>query len=46
MGGDFVCVNVACLDDVPDEDLAAALMRFEDGAHDDWGHAPSVTAHL
>ena len=46
MGGDFVCVNIACLDDVSDDEYAAAPLRFEDGAHDDWGQPPRVTSHL
>jgi hypothetical protein len=46
MGGDFVCINIACLDDVSDDEYAAAPLRFEDGAHDDWGQPPRVTAHL
>lgn len=46
MGGDFVCVNVACLDDVSPEEFAAAPVRFEDGAEDDWSRPPRVTSHL
>lgn len=46
MGGDFVCVNVACLDDVDEGELAAAPIRYEDGAHDDWGHAPKLASYL
>ncbi len=46
MGGDFVCVNVACLDDVDESELAAAPIRYEDGANDDWGRTPDVFAHL
>ena len=46
MGGDFFCINVACLDDVGDSELAAAPIRYEDGAHDDWDHAPEVTTYL
>jgi hypothetical protein len=46
MGGDFFCVNVACLDDVAAEDLAAAPIRYENGAEDDWGHPPRITSYL
>ena len=46
LGGDIVCVNVACLDDASDEEWSAAPIRFEDGANDDWNNAPRVTAHL
>ena len=46
MGGDFCCINVACLDDVTPDELAAAPIRHEDGAHDDWGSAPAITSYL
>jgi hypothetical protein len=46
MGGDFVCVNVACLEDVRPEELAAAPIRYEDGAHDDWDHPPAITSYM
>src|SRR5438067_8431449 len=34
--GEYVAVSVACLDDVPDEDLAAAPLTRLDGRNDDW----------
>lgn len=43
--GPFVAVNVAVLD-MPDEELAALKVKYEDGAHDDWEHAPAVTTYL
>ena len=46
MGGDFFCVNVACLDDISPEELAAVPIRYEDGANDDWGNPPPVTSYL
>lgn len=46
MGGDFFCINVACLEDVTPEELAAVPIRYEDGANDDWDHAPAVTSYL
>lgn len=46
MGGDFFCVNIACLDEVTPEDLAAAPIRYENGAHNDWAHTPKVTGYL
>jgi hypothetical protein len=46
MGGAFFCVNVGCLDDVTPDELAAAPIRYEDGAHDPWGRAPGLTSYL
>jgi len=46
MGGAFVCVNVACLDDTAAADLDAAPVRYEDGAADDWATAPVFTSYL
>jgi hypothetical protein len=46
MGGDFVCVNIACLDDVSATEYAAAPIQYEDGANDDWGKAPAITNYL
>jgi hypothetical protein len=46
MGGAFYAVNISCLDDVPDEELADAPVTYEDGRHDAWDRAPAVTDHL
>jgi hypothetical protein len=44
--GDFVAVNVACLDDVTDEQLARAPVQYEDGRNDRWESPPIETRHL
>lgn len=44
--GNFFAVNIACLDDVTDGELAEALIRFEDGRSDRWERAPAETRHL
>jgi hypothetical protein len=46
IGGDFVSINIACLDGVPDEELAALSVRFMNGRDNDWMHEPAVTSHL
>jgi hypothetical protein len=46
MGGDFVCINIATLDDVTPEELARAPVRYEDGANDDWSHPPPTVNYL
>lgn len=46
MGGAFHAVNVACLDDATAEELDAAPIIYEDGAHDDWDHPPAHSRYL
>lgn len=44
--GEYVSVNVACLDDLEPAELVAAPVQFMDGRADNWWHAPSETRHL
>lgn len=46
MGGNFWAVNVACLDDVTEEQLAAAPVIYEDGRRDRQDRAPEITRYL
>lgn len=46
MGGDYVSVHLAALDDLPVDDLVAAPVRYMDGLHDDWQNTPNQTRHL
>lgn len=44
--GRKVGINLGCLDDVTDEELAAAPIIYIDGRHDNWSAPPAVTQHM
>lgn len=44
--GAFYAVNILCLDGIPDQELAAAPVIFEDGRSNHWERPPAVTAYL
>jgi hypothetical protein len=46
LGGAFYAVNIACLDDASDGELAAAPVRYEDGRNNDWSSPPRETGYL
>lgn len=46
IGGDFVAVNVACLDDADPAELAEAPVRYADGRNNNWQSPPQETRHL
>jgi hypothetical protein len=46
VGGEFYSVQIACLDGISDEELAAVPVRYANGRDNDWMHAPAITAHL
>ena len=46
IGGDFVSINIACLDNVPDPELAELPVRYSNGRDNDWMHEPAETRHL
>jgi hypothetical protein len=45
-GGAFVGINLACLDDATDLELAEAPVRYADGRNNDWAQMPAETRHL
>ncbi len=44
--GEFVAINVACLDYASDVELAAAPIVYQDGRHDRWERVPAETTYL
>ena len=45
-GGKAYAVNLACLDDATDEELAGMPVNYVDGRNDDWKTPPAETRHL
>ena len=46
IGGDFVSIQIACLDELTPEELAAIPVNYADGRNDNWWNRPVVTAYL
>jgi hypothetical protein len=46
IGGDYVSINLACLDDLDPAELIAAPVRFSDGKANTWWNPPAETRHL
>jgi len=46
LGGDFITINVACLDTVAPRELAAVRVTYMDGRRDSWFTPPVETRHL
>ncbi|UQA58618.1 GFA family protein [Polyangium aurulentum] len=46
IGGDYVSINLACLDDLDPAELIAAPVQYMDGRADNWWNPPAETRHL
>lgn len=46
IGGDYVSINLACLDDVEPQELIEAPLRFSDGRNNNWMSPPAEMRHL
>ena len=46
IGGDFVSISVASLDDLDPAELIAAPVHYMDGRADNWWNPPAETRHL
>jgi hypothetical protein len=44
LGGVFVSINLATLDEVDAAELARVPIRYMDGRNDNWGASPQETA--
>lgn len=46
MGGAFLSVHLASLDDLPVSELVSAPLHTMDGLHDNWQNPPAESRHL
>jgi hypothetical protein len=46
IGGDYVSISLAALDDVDPTELAQAPVRYMDGRNNNWFNPPAETRHL
>jgi hypothetical protein len=46
IGGDYVSVKVACLDDITPSELAELPVRYADGRNDNWMEEPKEVRYL
>ena len=46
VGGHYVAVQLASLDNITPQELLAAPVRYADGRNNDWGTSPNEVRHL
>lgn len=46
IGGDYVSIQLLCLDDLDPQELLAAPVRYADGRNNNWHQVPAETRHL
>jgi hypothetical protein len=46
IGGPFISVQIASIDDLTDEERAAIPVIYADGRNDNWWNAPAITSYL
>ena len=46
IGGEYVSINVACLDNIEQSELAELPIQYFDGRNNAWWNTPEVTRHL
>ena len=46
VGGHYVAVQLASLDNITPQEMFAAPVRYADGRNNDWGTSPSEVRHL
>jgi hypothetical protein len=46
IGGDYIGVNLACLDNISPEELINAPIAYSDGRNNSWQSPPTETRHL
>jgi hypothetical protein len=46
IGGDYIAVQLAALDNLDPQELISAPIRYADGRHNDWEHPPDEVRHL
>jgi hypothetical protein len=46
LGGEYITINLGCLDNMEPAELLGAPVRYMDGRNNDWFSAPAETRHL